>query len=326
MRPRTEYSALRASGRRSGFALLAVLIFVVALTASMLASVGAARESHAAHRNRWAGTRTRWMAEGCANAALARLVESLETSARAGGRAARRAWDDWDRWDVSASYAVHDCRIDWTSAGRRIDLDSADATSFGAALRGTALDARQRAALALALTCRCPGFSAREASNSQRPGAQYTRQSEHIATAYEHPLALLRVRGVELLAPSAQARLVDAFGVDEGPLNLATATSAALLGVSAFDDDAVAAVLAVRESGDIPTSLAEWLARLPSRGDSAARGSRGPPRGGLTDRILEWRVVARAHDPTTGITSAVELRLRHDGVRVAIAGQRRWFE
>ena len=212
MRPRTEYPAFTASGRHSGFALLAVLIFVVALTASMLASVGAARESLAAHRNRFAGTRTRWMAEGCAHAALARLVESLETSARTEGRAARRAWDDWARWGVAASYASHDCRIDWTSAGRRIDLDSADAASFGAALRGTALDARQRAALALTLACRCAGFRTSEAANPQRAGAQCTRQSEHIATAYEHPLALLRVSGVELLAPSDQARLVDAFG------------------------------------------------------------------------------------------------------------------
>jgi DNA uptake protein ComE-like DNA-binding protein len=67
--------------RRHGFALLAVLWVIVALTALAGAGVVGARTAGAVTRNRIALTRARWAAEGCLAVTLAAL-DSLARAAR----------------------------------------------------------------------------------------------------------------------------------------------------------------------------------------------------------------------------------------------------
>ena len=303
---------------RDGFALLAVLWVLVAISALALMAQLAARESVAAARNREELARAAWSAEGCSERARAAVSAVL--------RAARMEGPSGESWNripaaVAESPLMEGCEITVRAAGAAIDANTADAETLQRLFQAMGMSPESADSLRDAL------LDWRDADHDPRPfGAEapaYLRdgRSPPRDGPFAHPAELRRVRGFDRL-PGVDSLL----GVEAERIPLGQAPLPVLAALPGFTPQAVARVAELRLRGEaVPEAMV--LGGSLAEGPRAELMRRAPELAVLTTNVPEaWVVTSRARVGTPPVTAALEVRLVRAGNRAALVRRRTWVE
>jgi len=310
-------------GRRGGFALLAVLWIVVAMTTLALALELTARSAVATATNRLALTRARWRAEGCVEVARAAIADAL--GGRATWSASAPTWGTLDE-AVGTAPTIRQagCRVELRPTGVALDINLADADALGALFRSAGLPPLTSDSLTEAVLDWRDADSLPRARGAER--AWY--DSAHRLVPRYGPIAdmreLHRVRGyTEALArvPALDTLLTTEPGrvlLDRAPLPVV----ATLPGLGS---EALGRMVELRSRG-VSVSDPMILLRQLSK---EAQAQINPHSMELAGRIVgepdAWILTARAASGAEpALEAAVELRLVHAGARAAIVRRRTW--
>jgi type II secretory pathway component PulK len=303
---------------RDGFALLAVLWVIVAVSALALMAQLAARESVAAARNREELTRAAWRAEECGERARAAVSATLRAARLDGPSGA-----SWNRIPaaVAESPLTQGCEITVRAAGTAIDANTADAETLHRLFQAMGATPETADSLRDAL------LDWRDLDHEPRPsGAEadaYARAGRFAPRdgPFADPAELRRVRGFERF-PGVDSLL----GVEPGRIPLGQAPLPVLAALPGFTPQAVARIAELRLRGEaVPEAMA--LGGSLADAPRAELMRRGQELALLTTNVPEaWVVTARARVGAPPVTAAIELRLVRAGDRPAIVRRRTWVE
>ena len=303
---------------RDGFALLAVLWVLMAVSALALMAQLAARESVAAARNRAELTRAAWLAEGCSERARAAVSAVL--------RAARMEGPSGESWNripqsVAESPLAEGCEITIRAAGAAIDANTADAETLQRLFQAMGASPETADSLRDAL------LDWRDPDQDPRPfgaeAAAYLRdgRSPPRDGPFADPAELRRVRGFQRFAG------VDSLlGVEPARIPLGQAPLPVLAALPGFTPQAVARVAELRLRGEAVPDAVVLGGSLPE-GPRTELMRRAQELALLTTSVPEaWMVTSRARIGTPPVTAAIEVRLVRAGDRAAVVRRRTWVE
>jgi type II secretory pathway component PulK len=303
---------------RGGFALLAVLWVMVAVSALALMAQLAARESVAAARNREELTRAAWRAEECGDRARAAVSATLRAARLEGPSGA-----SWNRIPaaVAESPLTRGCEITVRAAGTTIDANTADAETLHRLFQAMGAAPETADSLRDAL------LDWRDLDHDPRPagaeGDAYARAGR--VPPRDGPLAdpaeLRRVRGFERF-PGVDSLL----GVEAGRIPLGQAPLQVLAALPGFTPQAVARVAELRLRGE-PVPEAMVLGGSLADAPRAELVRRAQELAMLTTSVPDaWSVTSRARLGTPPVTAVIEVRLVRAGDRAAVVRRRTWVE
>jgi general secretion pathway protein K len=295
---------------RRGFALLAVLWLVTALSALALAATLVAREAVAAARNRIELPRAAWLAEGCA----ARLRAQLDGLLTEGV-----PWEALASRTAVPRMEVAGCVTRLVPAGAALDVNNASKEQLVSVLRAAGVGTSRADSLAAAfLDWRDPDDVPRQ-FGAEAPWYLLHRRPPPRNGPFADRAELLLVRGAATLGFADSL-----FGVEAGrtPINLAP-----LSVVASLPGIGPEIVSRLRESRDMGRMVRE-LARLGDGVSRAARDSLLARFGELVEKATvepdAWILTATAASGLPPVTSTVELRLGRAGNRAAVVRRRTW--
>lgn len=292
---------------RRGFALVAVLWLLAAAGSVVLVGSLAAREAVRAAHNRISLLRARWIAEGCAAEARARLDAALQ------------AGSSWSAIGAAAPSETDVCSVGAHPAGVRVDLNSAGGDQLARLLHLVQVAPERADSLLQAL------LDWRDADREPRPGgaerAWYTRQG--LFPPRDGPLAdareLKRVRGFESL--DALDSLV---GVEPGRIALAAAPLTVIASLPGMTPETLQRLREVRSRRQAPASWTDVAATL-SRESQDSLGRHLSELAALATWDPDaWILTARSPPAGDSLVAMVELRLAHAGSRAAVVRVREW--
>lgn len=298
--------SLRRRRSRRGFALTIALWLIVMLGTVTAGSVVVARDAVRTAENRVGLARARWIANGCANEAIARLDARLTTP------------DAWERLDDDAIAVSPVCDVSLRPAGMTLNVNQVDDAHLGAALDAAGLPPPRAESLAAAIADWRDGDRvARDAGGErewyERAGRLVPRDAPFLSAR-----ELTLVRGADAL-PELDAL----FDVADDPVVLARASRPVLSGLRGLSSDAIDAIVAAQGERPFP-----GLARISQRLEGPARDELLAGYAELvtvaTDGVMAWTLRVVATDPARRMESGLELRLVRDGVRAVVVRRREW--
>lgn len=310
----------RARGKRSGFALLAVLWVVVGLAALGVATSLAARNAIIAAGNRVDIARATWHAADCLERSRATIAEVLHAAPERDAR----GLSGWSALDASVPSApivsgAH-CDVRLQAVGARIDINSADAEMIGAVLRRLGVPDAKRDSMVDAL------LDWRDADDEQRPrGAErewyaasgrFAPRNGPFADARE----IARVRGFEKLQG-----LDSMLSVEPGRVSLAHAPLSVLSALPGIDEEALSRIAEQRMRGVATSDLTEIIAQLSPASRQGVLARYADLVHASTSEPDAWILEARATAGSPSITVIIEVRLVRAGDRAAIVRRRTWL-
>lgn len=314
--------ALCAARRaRRGFALLAVLWVIVAVSAVSLTSSLLAREGIAAARNRGSATTAMWQAHDCLERVRAAIADALLRDDPTGMHRS----SPWLVIDsvvrVSPFLDRTRCRVESRAAGSSLDVNTADAEMLRAAFRATGVTSSRVDSLVDALldwrdSDDIPRSSGAERSWYESAGRVPPRNAS-LASAREIAL----VRGFEM-----EPRLHAILDVEPGRIVLARAPLPVIAALPGIADEALARLDERRMRGAPVGDLMALAGELSPEGRALMLG-RYAELARLTSGEPEaWVITSRARDAASPVTAMLEVRLVRAGTRAAIVRQRSWLE
>jgi type II secretory pathway component PulK len=319
--------------------LLAVLWILVGVSLTGMAVALVARREVRSARNRRDEVRDGWVAEDCAQRALAVLAAALQSHVldlsvkvdmpdAASAATSAHVWRSLDSVMTSAPLLTESpvlphgrCRVALDPGGRTIDVNTADAELLGRALQQLAVPAARVDSLVDAvLDWRDP---------DALPRAKGAEGNWYLERGRPPPRngpfgdvrELSRVRGLEHLAG-----LDSLFGVEPGAIVLDRAPFAVIAALPGFTAEAIARVAEHRLRGAPVGNLLAFSAELsPSARSQLLAHYQELIR--LTASEPEaWRLVVYGETSGSPVTAVLELRLARAGNRAAIVRRRTWVE
>jgi general secretion pathway protein K len=294
--------------RRNGYALLAALWVIVALSAMALTGLLVARDVVSGTQNRIALMRGRWRAEDCLERARTVIDDAL--SGRVAG-----GWASLDRIvAVAPAVTAAACDVALVPAGIAVDLNVADGEQLLAMLRVLGIGEPRADSMVDAL------LDWRDADDIPRPlGAEqdwyraqgrFTPRNGPFANARE----LRRVRGFdESVLPDSILTAV--FTVEPGRIVWSRAPLAVLASLPGIGEEALARLVERRARG-VAVDINALSADLSPSGRQLLASRYGDLERLTTDGPDAWILTAR------GNGYAIEVRLAPAGTRAAIVRRR----
>jgi len=294
--------------RRDGYALLAALWVIVALSAMALTGLLVARDVVSGTQNRIALMRGRWRAEDCLERARTVMDDAL--SGRVAG-----GWASLDRIvAVAPAVTAAACDVSLVPTGIAVDLNVADGEQLLAMLRVLGVGEPRADSMVDAL------LDWRDADDIPRPlGAEQDwYRAEGRFTPRNGPLAnareLRRVRGFdESVLPDSILTAV--FTVEPGRIVWSRAPLAVLGSLPGIGEEALAR-LAERRARGVAVDINALSADLSPGGRQLLASRYGDLARLTTDGPDAWILTAR------GNGYAIEVRLAPAGTRAAIVRRR----
>jgi general secretion pathway protein K len=284
--------------RRGGFALLLVLVVLVAVTAAATEIHLAARSDRLHALNARAGTRARWAARG----GLARGLDQLGQLVRGASLSAGALVSTGDAVVPPLEY-VHDgqtVRVSITDARARVQLNRAEAVELAALLEATG--APRRTALEVADAV----LDWRDADDLHRPnGAErgdYIRAGSAARPTNAPFAAVEEITAVRGVTPAVYARLAPHLTVSgDGRVNVNSASAPVLRTLPWIDAAAADAILRRRARAPY-RNVFELAPSLPEPARTAVRERIGAflARLAFDPRDVELTVQARAPGAAIG--------------------------
>ena len=294
-----------------GFAMMAVLWAVVVVGTLALATALSGRDAFNAGRNRVSSERAFWLANGCADRALAAVDSALNRA----DLLPARTWRHLDAVVLADPQSAGSaCSVELDATGSTLDVNAASGVELTRLF--TALGRSDANALADAV------MDWRDVDDVPLPsGAEslwYAGQRR--ALPRNGPLAdvmeLARIRGFE--DGSAQRFL----SVEPGPISIPNASGAVLATVDGFTDEAVAAVLSIRARGGEIDDLLAFASTLSSAArDSIVVHYQDISRVTTLDPEA-WVVTASGRSGAPSVLAVVELRLVRTNRRASVVRRR----
>jgi type II secretory pathway component PulK len=304
--------------REDGFALLAVLWVVAAMSGLGLLVSLSAREAIGAADNRANLTRAAWRAADCVERARAAAGEALEDSGL-GALGDADPWSELDRVILSHRlFLGSDCDLTITAAGTAIDVNTAGTPVLLRALQANGVFGPGADSLLAAL------LDWTDADDIVR--AEGAERGEYLAAGQPPPRngpiadirELLRVRGWA----AAPGRLAQSFGVDSLRVSLNHAPPEVIAALPGFTREAVARIMENRAMGQRIGSLEALGAQL----STAARDSLNAHYFELRQLTVTspdfWIITAQAREGRPSVGVRLEVTIARAGRRAAIMRRR----
>jgi type II secretory pathway component PulK len=300
-----------ASGRRDGFALLAVLWVLAGATALGLLLMLAAREAQGTAANRIALTRARWIAEGCVERARAAVDESVDEDVITDS-----AWAALDRLIVGTAL-TDGCQLSVVPVGLTLDVNAADTTQLRRLLVAASASPPAADSMAAAI------LDWRDADDETRQdGAErdWYERAERVPPrngSFASTAELASVRG---LGDRADVRPL--LGVEPGRILLSRAPPAVLAALPGMSAAVIAVVEERRAVRDSMLDLPRLVAIVPAEQRDPLVANLPTLTALLTALPDAWIIAAEASDGRPIVTARLELRVVRSGRRLAIVRRR----
>ncbi|MEO8879626.1 MAG: hypothetical protein ABI446_04460 [Gemmatimonadaceae bacterium] len=301
--------------RRRGFALLAVLWVIVALTALGVSLSLIARQALGAARNRIELTRAEWRAEGC----MAQMRASIEVYLTSPPRVDAHGLSGWSALDQLAAadaLRIGECEITFRAAGSRLDVNAADEQILETLLTGLRIEAPRRDSMVAAL------LDWRDADDDVRDAGAERAWYVHAGRALPRNgniadvAELRRIRGFEHIA------LDSVLDVEPGRVDLNHAPLVVIASLPGLGDEAISRISEMRYERIPVSDLSTFSGTLSPGARQQLLGSFAELSRLTTTEPDAWIVTARASAGTPMVSAVVELRIVRAGVRTAIVRRR----
>lgn len=315
--------------RRSGFALLTVLLALAGVSVAALAVGVAARRTLAATMNQIAADRAYWAAEACSALMLDAATRFL-TGTPVDLRDPQRTWRGLDtRVGMIARdrAGVGSCTASLQSNGARLDVNRASGLELRRLLAVIGVPPIRGDSLAAAL------LDWRDPDNRPRaPGAEASWYRAHHREAPRNgPIAAIEevhlIRGFSALSAGQRAELDTLLGTETSRIDLWHAPLAVLLTLPGFSPDVAGSIIALRREtpgvAGIPQLLS--VASQPVRDSIDAHYAELIPQ--VATGPTEWVLMAQGYDTGAApIRVHMELLLGFGGGRAAVLRRRYWLQ
>jgi hypothetical protein len=300
--------------RRRAFALPIVLWLMVAMVVAAAIAGVSAREAIAAASNRAGLARAHWLAEGCANIALAVAEEWLGGPALAATR-----WSALDsvQSDLSASVDSR-CRVELRPAGLTLNVNTAFETGLRRVFEAAGLNGAAATSLAAAI------MDWRDGDSEQRPNGAERDWYASVPAPAPRNTPFGASREVTLVRGALDLPGIDTLlGVEPDAVVLTRAAFAVVAGLPGMNAEALAEVLSARSVIPFPdlTVIAE---RLSGQARTEFQAALPALRHLTTPTAAVWVLTATARAPVERTDASIELRLARDNTRIAIVRRRTW--
>lgn len=323
MKQRQPDPPVRRPRVRRGFALIAVLWIVAALSVLALGADLAARRAIATAQNRLSLARARWRAEACLEIARSAIQDVLD--GQANWLSTPPTWMTLDSAVAAAPMILEaNCQVELRASGVALDVNAASSADLRTLFRAAGLPPLSSDSLADAiLDWRDTGNVARPLGANRvwylqarrlppRNGPFADMREVHLVRGYVEALA--RVPALDTLLTVVPGRIV----IGRAPLPV-------LATLPGFNNEALARVLDMRARG-VSEIDEQTLERVLSPATAKELG--GPMMQQMRRVVAEpdlWIVMTHGWSGAAPeVEASIELSLVHAGSRAAIVRRRTW--
>jgi type II secretory pathway component PulK len=304
---------------RSGFALLATLLMVVALCALGFVSSSIARQSVAAAHNRINLSRAGWEASAC----LARTraaIEKLLSAPEMVSEGSSMAWAMLGEAISSSALSERKCNVVARSVGTRMNINDMDAERLTSLLAQVSPADTSRATLVNS------ALDWRDADDDARPNGAEREwyASRNRPTPRNGPFAnvreLSRVRGWDKM------HLDSVLDVEQGRVDINLAASPVIASLPGFDEEAVFRLFELRARHERVEDIITFAHFLSPESQARLLSSVDELTHLITYEPDAWLITVTASSGEPEVSSVLEVRIVHSGTRAAIVRVRSWIK